>query len=408
MATPEAKPLPEEHQLSAEERHKAIGEDRRAVEEDRRRRPAAEPRKEPEVNKLFRMVMKHEGSDLHLKVGLPPMMRLKGDIRQMQMDPLTEDEMERLLYPIMSERSRRILDETGGADFAHVIGQDECRFRVNLFKQRGRLSLVARRVNTTVPTFEKLGLPPSIEKLCHFDQGMIILAGITGSGKSTTIASMLDYINERERVHILTIEDPIEFMFRDKKAVVNQREVGLDVIDWHTALKHAVRQDPDIILVGEMRDQDTFEAGIHAAETGHLVFGTIHASTAASTIGRILDLFPPDMHNAVRMSLAFNLKAVVAQKLLPSIKPGVQRVPTNEIMIINPTIRDLIVKQEDKKLSDAIRIGFLEGMLDFTESLRGLVERGDVDRSAALEVAPNPEQLKMALKGIKVSAPGIL
>jgi twitching motility protein PilT len=369
--------------------------------------PAA-VRREPEVNKLFRMVMKHEGSDLHLKVGLPPMMRLKGDIRQMQMDPLTTEDMERLLYPIMNERQRRILEETGGSDFAHVVGQDECRFRVNLFKQRGRLALVARRVNTTVPTFEGLGLPPSIEKLCHYDQGMIILAGITGSGKSTTIASMLDYINERERVHILTIEDPIEFMFRDKKAVVNQREVGLDVIDWHTALKHAVRQDPDIILVGEMRDADTFEAGIHAAETGHLVFGTIHASSAASTISRILDLFAPAMHHAVRQSLAFNLKAVVAQKLLPSIKPGVHRVPTNEIMIVNPTIRDLILKNEDKKLADAIRIGFLEGMLDFTESLRQLVERGDVDRSSALEVAPNPEALKMALKGIKVAAAGIL
>jgi twitching motility protein PilT len=429
MASPDIHAA-DDRKLSPEERERAILEDRRAVEERRAeerapdyddRRPAAERRgdgrrapaearapREPEVNKLFRMVMKHEGSDLHLKVGLPPMMRLKGDIRQMQMDPLTQEDMERLLYPIMNERQRRILEETGGSDFAHVIGMDECRFRVNLFKQRGRLALVARRVNTTVPTFEKLGLPPSIEKLCHFDQGMIILAGITGSGKSTTIASMLDYINERERVHILTIEDPIEFMFKDKKAVVNQREVGLDVIDWHTALKHAVRQDPDIILVGEMRDQDTFEAGIHAAETGHLVFGTIHASTAASTIGRILDLFPPDMHNAVRMSLAFNLKAIVAQKLLPSIKPGVQRVPTNEIMIINPTIRDLIVKQEDKKLADAIRIGFLEGMLDFTESLRLLVEREDVSREAALEVAPNPEALKMALKGIKVSAPGIL
>jgi twitching motility protein PilT len=365
-------------------------------------------RREPEVNKLFRMVMKHEGSDLHLKVGLPPMMRLKGDIRQMQMPPLSQEEMERLLFPILTERMKRILEETGGADFAHVVGNDECRFRVNLFRQRGRLSLVARRVNTKVPTFEKLGLPPSIEKLCHHDQGMIILAGITGSGKSTTIASMLDYINERERVHILTIEDPIEFMFVDKKAVVNQREVGIDVIDWHTALKHAVRQDPDIILVGEMRDKDTFEAGLIAAETGHLVFGTIHASSAPSTIGRILDLFPADMHSAIRQGLAFNLKGIVAQKLLPSIKPGVQRVPTNEMMFMNPTIRDLILKAEDKKLPDAIRIGFLEGMVDFTENLRQLVERGDVDRATALEVAPNPEALKMVLKGIKVSTPGIL
>ena len=365
-------------------------------------------RGEPEVNKLFRSVMKNEGSDLHLKVGLPPMMRLRNAIRQTQLPPLSQEDMERLCYPILTERTRRILDETGGADFAHIIGQDECRFRVNLFKQRGRLSLVARRVNSTVPTFAKLGLPPSIEKLCHYDQGMVILAGVTGSGKSTTIASMLDYINERERVHILTIEDPIEYLFFDKKAVVNQREVGIDVLDWSTALKHAVRQDPDVILVGEMRDRDTFEAGMHAAETGHLVFGTIHASTGPSTVGRILDLFPADMHNALRQSLAFNLKAIVCQKLLPSIKPGVQRVPTNEIMIMNPTVRDLIIKGEDKKLPDAIRIGFLEGMLDFNESLRQLVERGDVDRATALEVAPNPEALKMAFKGIKVAQPGIL
>jgi twitching motility protein PilT len=365
-------------------------------------------RREPEVNKLFRMVMKHEGSDLHLKVGLPPMMRLRGEIRQMQMGPLTQDDMERLLFPIMGERQHKQLEDYGGADFAHVIGQDECRFRVNLFKQRGHLSVAARRVSNKIPTFEKLHLPPSIESLCKFDQGMIILAGVTGSGKSTTIASMLDYINERERVHVLTIEDPIEYTFSDKKAVINQREVGIDVSDWHVALKHAVREDPDIILVGEMRDKDTFEAGINAAETGHLVFGTIHASSSASTISRILDLFPPDMHNAIRQALAFNLKAIVCQKLLPSIKPGLQRVPTNEIMIMNPTMKELIIKAEDKKLPDAIRIGFLEGMLDFTESLRLLCETGMVDKATALEVAPNPEALKMALKGIKVATPGIL
>ncbi|HEV3257571.1 MAG TPA: PilT/PilU family type 4a pilus ATPase [Gemmataceae bacterium] len=375
---------------------------------------AAEPRahgdarREPEANKLFRMVMKHEGSDLHLKVGLPPMMRLKGVIRRMDMRPLTQEDMERLFFPTLSEAQRKTMQDTGGIDYAYVIGNDECRFRVNLFYQRGKLSLVARRVNTSVPSFEKLGLPASIENLCHYDQGMIILAGVTGSGKSTTIASMLQYINEREYVHILTIEDPIEFTFTDVKAVVNQREVGLDVSDFRIALKHAVREDPDIILVGELRDRETFEAGINAAETGHLVFGTIHASSAASTIGRILDLFPADMHSAIRQALAFNLKAIVAQKLLPSIKPGIQRVPTNEIMIMNPTIRELIIKQEDKKLSDAIRIGFQEGMLDFTESLTQLVFRGDVDRAAALEVAPNPEQLKMAFKGIKVATPGIL
>src|SRR4051812_17612345 len=325
------------------------------ADDDVGQKAPAEVKREPKINVLFRTVMKHEGSDLHLKVGLPPMMRLKGVIRKMELPPISSEQMERLFFEIMTPKQRDTLEETGGSDFAHVIGADECRFRVNILKQRGYLGLVARRVNTTVPTFEGLGLPPSIEQLCKFDQGMIILAGVTGSGKSTTIASMLDYLNEREALHILTIEDPIEFLFKDKKSVVNQREVGIDVVDWHTALKHAVREDPDVMLVGEMRDRDTFEAALIAAETGHLVFGTIHAASAASTLGRILDLFPADMHQAIRQTLAFNLKAVVAQKLLPSIKPGVHRVPTNEIMIINPTIRELIIKGEDKKIADAIR-----------------------------------------------------
>ena len=363
---------------------------------------------EPKINQLYRTVMLHEGSDLHLKAGMPGMMRLRGIIQKMNTPVLSQDMCEKLFAAIMNDKARKQMDEHGGADFAHVVGNDECRFRVNILKQRGKLAMVARRVNTTIPTFEKLGLPAAIEGLCHYDQGLIVLAGVTGSGKSTTIASMLNYINSREALHILTIEDPIEFVFADKMSVVNQREVYLDVVDWHTALKHAVREDPDIILVGEMRDQETFEAGIHAAETGHVVFGTIHASTAASTISRILDLFPPMMHHAVRQSLAFNLKAVVAQKLLPSIRPGTSRLPTNEIMIVNPTIRKLILDKRDESLLDAIRIGFLEGMVDFTENLRQLVERGDVDKATALEFAPNPDQLKMAFKGIKVAAPGIL
>jgi twitching motility protein PilT len=371
-------------------------------------RPAAEVRREPEANKLFRMVMKYEASDLHLKVGQPPMMRLRGDIRRMDMRPLTQEDMERLLLPLLNARQRKILDEEGGTDFSYVIGHDECRFRVSLFRQRSRLSLVSRRVNTVIPSFKKLGLPDSIEKLCNFAEGMVILAGVTGSGKSTTIASMLDYINEREPLHILTVEDPIEFTFTDKKAYINQREIGLDVVDWHKALKDAVRQDPDVILVGELRDIETFEAAIHAAETGHLVFGTIHASSAGTTINRILDLFPPTKHQAIRQALANNLKAVVAQKLLKSIKPGVGRVPTNEIMIVNPIVRKLISEAEDNKLIDAIRMSFQEGMVDFTENLRQLVERGDIDKATALEVAPNPEQFKMALKGVKMSTPGIL
>jgi twitching motility protein PilT len=371
---------------------------------------------EPEANKLFRMVMKYKGSDLHLKVGLPPAMRLAGVLRTMQLPPLSTADMERLMFPLLTPRQRSILEDEGGVDFAHIVvdpNGDETRFRVNLFKQRGKLSLVARRVNTSIPDFEGLGLPPVLGEIAKHDQGIIILAGVTGSGKSTTIASMLQFVNKNERCHIVTIEDPIEFTFKDEKSIINQREVGIDVIDWDIALKHAVRQDPDIILVGEMRDRDTFSAALHAAETGHLVFGTIHASSAPSTISRILDLFPKEMHSAMRQNLAFNLKAVIAQKLLPTTKEyqektGATRIPTVEIMRMNPTVRKLILNEEDIKLGDAIRIGKEEGMIDFTESLRQLVVGEKIERATAFEVAPSVETLKMALKGITIAQPGIL
>ena len=370
---------------------------------------------EPEANKLFRMVMKLKGSDLHLKVGTAPSMRLGGVLRQMALPPLTAPDMERLMFPLLSARQRSILEETGGVDLAHIVfdGLDETRFRVNLFRQRGRLSLVARRVNTSIPSFEGLGLPPIMAEIASYDQGIVILAGVTGSGKSTTIASMIQFVNERERCCIVTVEDPIEFTFKDDKSMIHQREVGIDVVDWDTALKHAVRQDPDIILVGEMRDRETFSAAMHAAETGHLVFGTIHASSAPSTIGRILDLFPRDRHSAWRQSMAFNLKAVVAQKLLKTTKEwnethGQSRVPTCEIMRSNPTVRKLLLNEEDNKLGDAIRIGKDEGMMDFTESLRQLCVAEKIERATAFEVAPSVESLKMALKGITIAQPGIL
>jgi len=237
---------------------------------------------------------------------------------------------------------------------------------------------------------------------------MVLLAGVTGSGKSTTIASMLNWINAEYSKHILTLEDPIEFVYTEKKCLINQREVGTDVKNFEIAMKHAVREDPDIILVGEMRDQETFMTAIHAAETGHLVFGTIHASTAPSTVGRILDLFPEEMHNAIRNAMAFNMKGIVAQKLLPSIKQGVSRVPTCEIMLFTPIVRKLILESKDQKLSDAIRIGVQDGMQDFTMSLKQLIDDGLIDRPTAFEVAPNPDALKMLLKGINVSAPGII
>lgn len=367
-------------------------------------------KEELEVDKYFRALVKLEGSDLHMKVGRPPVVRVHGTLKELNRPPIEVEEMCRLLFPMMGQRQRRIFDEDGGCDFAYTVEVDGVtwRFRVNMLQQLGKIGLVARRVNNFIPDFRGLHLPPSIERLCHHDQGMILLAGVTGSGKSTTIASMLDYINHHYRKHILTLEDPIEFVFTEDKCLINQREVGSDVKDFGIGMKHAVREDPDIILVGEMRDEETFMTAIHAAETGHLVFGTIHASSAPSTIGRILDLFPEEMHSAIRSAIAFNMKGIIAQKLLPSIREGVGRVPTCEIMLFNPTIRKLVLEEQDEKLADAIRIGAEEGMQDFTMSLKQLIDDELIDRPTAFQVAPNKEALKMALKGINVSQPGIL
>jgi len=359
---------------------------------------------------LFRALVKHEGSDLHLKVGRPPMIRFKGELRPLNRPPIETEEMVDLLWPMLNERQKGIFEEDGGADFAYVCEVDgvDWRFRVNMLTQLGKIGLVARRINNYIPDFEGLYLPQSVERLCNYDQGMVLLAGVTGSGKSTTIAAMLNYVNRKYRKHILTLEDPIEFVFTEEKCLINQREIGQDVKDFSIGMKHAVREDPDVMLVGEMRDEETFMTAIHAAETGHLVYGTIHASTASSTIGRILDLFPEEMHNAIRSAIAFNMKGIVAQKLLRSIKSGVARVPAVEIMFFSPTVQKLVLEGADHKLPDAIRIGAEEGMQDFTRSLKLLLDSELIDRPTAFAVAPNPDALKMAIKGIDAAAPGIL
>ena len=381
-----------------------------ATKEDAFKSSFVHPRQNLEADKLFRACVKLEASDLHLKVGNPPMFRVNGTLRPLERGPMDDEEMVRVCFPLMNERNRKIFEHDGGADFAYTVEVDGTvwRFRVNLLQQLGHVGLVARKVNSWIPDFEGLHLPPSIERLCQYDQGMILLAGITGSGKSTTIASMLNWVNRRYRKHILTLEDPIEFVFTEEKCLINQREIGLDVIDFEIGMKHAVREDPDVMLVGEMRDKESFMTAIHAAETGHLVFGTIHASSAATTIGRILDLFPQDMHSALRSAICFNMRGIIAQKLLPSTKKEVGRVPTVEIMYFSPIVQKLVLEEQDEKLPDAIRVGKEEGMQDFTQSLKELVDKNLIDREVALQVAPNREALKMALKGIQVKEPGII
>ena len=367
-------------------------------------RSAKGPRTPLEIDRLFEALVRLQGSDLHLKVGQPPFMRVKGALQPLKAPKLDDEQMERLCLPMLDDRQRKILEHDGGADFAHaaVVDGVKWRFRVNLLYQQGSLGLVARRVNNTIPDFKGLFLPPAIERLCQLDQGLVLLAGVTGSGKSTTIGSMLNYINQNYRKHILTLEDPIEFVYTDDKCLINQREIGTDVRSFEIGMKHAVREDPDIIVVGEMRDVETFKTAIHAAETGHLVFGTIHAANAPSTVTRILDLFPQEEHAAIRSAIAFNMKGIVAQKLLKSIKPGVSRVPVVELMFFDVLVKKYVLEGLDHQLADHIKKSFRDGMQDFTMSLKSLVDQELIDRNAALEIAPSREALEMALKGIGV------
>ena len=365
---------------------------------------------EPELHRLFRAVVKLNGSDLHLKVERPPFVRVTGVLRPLNRGPIESPEMERICLPLLTPRMREHLEQTGGVDLGYSLKIDglNWRFRINVFHQRGLLGLVARAVKPWVLDFEKLNLPSALENLCHHTQGLVLLAGDTGTGKTTTIAAMLDYINHRYAKHILTLEDPIEYGHTDDKCVINQREIGLDVVNFAVGIRQALREDPDVMLIGEIRDRESFTAAAQAAETGHLVFATIHASSTVTTISRLLDLHPAETHAAVRRATALNVRGIVAQRLIPSIKPGVPFVPMVEIMFVTNTIQRLILDEQDVKLADALRLGAADGMQDYTASLKSLVDRDLIDRQIAIESAPRPEELRSALRGIEISSGGIL
>jgi twitching motility protein PilT len=352
-------------------------------------------------------LVKEEASDLHLKVNSPPHIRIRGQIKRTGAPALSAGEIEEMVADILTPKQLAYLAEHGNIDVAHELeGSD--RFRINIYRQRGEMSLAVRRVSRDIPNFDQLHLPQALTNVAQGEQGLVLLAGIAGSGKSTTIAAMLEHINQTRPCHILTIEDPIEYLYVDKKAMVNQREIGIDVDSFELALKYLMREDPDVVLVGEMRDHETFQAALQAAETGHLVFGTVHASTAGQTIGRILDLFPEGSRDLVRQSLAGNLRAIICQKLLPSIATGVDRVPAVEIMLANPSVRQLIQEGRESELAEVVRASEQEGMQDFTKSLLELIEHDMVDPRVAYSVAPSPDELKMRMKGIRSSHGGLL
>jgi twitching motility protein PilT len=287
-------------------------------------------------------------------------------------------------------------------DFAYDYDEKN-RFRVNMFMARGRPSIAARLITSNIKKFEDLYLPQALGDVALQSQGLILFAGVTGSGKSTSIAAMLQYVNERKKVHIVTIEDPIEYIFKDDKATINQREIGIDCVNFNDALRALVRENPDIALVGEMRDYETFEAAVRAAETGHLVFGTIHASSAWQTFGRIYDLFPVNEREQIRKLLAYNLRAIVYQKLLPTLHAHIPRIPALEILINTPAVQKYILEGREGELLDIIK-GRDAGMMDFTTALVELVEKEFIHQSVALQSTPKPEELRMRLKGISQGA----
>jgi len=367
----------------------------------------AAPDNEPQLNRFFRAAIKTRASDLHLKVGQRPKLRLQGQLKDTTAEPITRDKMQEFVFEILTPEQKELFLRTGTFDFAYEIDAEN-RFRIDIFRQRGNISLSARRVDADIPPFETLNLPLMLKEICASRQGLVLVVGPTGCGKSTTIASMIDYISSIRFCHIVTVEDPIEFLFRDKKAIVSQREVGTDVENFEDALKYLMRQDPDVVFVGEMRDSHTVTAAMRAAETGHLVLATMHSLNAAQAVQRLVDLFPQNERDLARQTLALTIRAIIAQVLLPSIKEGVGRIPAVEILLVNPAVKKLISEGRESELPGVIRSCCEEGMQDITDNLCKLVLDGSVEPKEAYKYAPNPDELKMALKGIRADVTGIL
>ena len=351
------------------------------------------------LNTYMQATIRYGASDLIVKVDLPPRIRVRGSLKSLQTDTCTPDLMFQIAKDVLDDRQYEHFRHHGQIDFAHDYDEDN-RFRVNLFMARGKPSMAARLITSDIKDFDTLYLPQILGDVAMSAQGLILFAGVTGSGKSTSIASMLQYVNERKRVHIVTIEDPIEYIFKDSKATINQREVGIDCLSFNEALRALVRENPDVVLVGEMRDHETFEAAIRAAETGHLVFGTIHASSAWQTFGRIYDLFPEAERDQLRKLLAYNLRTIVYQKLLPTLHENIPRIPAIEILLNTPIVQKYILEAREGELLEIIKKSREEGMIDFTSSLVELVENEYIHHKVALDATPKPEELRMRLKGI--------
>jgi twitching motility protein PilT len=348
-------------------------------------------------HRILKTAVEGGASDVHLKIGTPVIFRINRQLIAIECPFPTDDWMNNVVQTITPAHLRKRVEQEREADFSYFV-PGIGRFRTNLFQQRGQWCLAMRHVKTNVPSFEELGLLEQIKKIAESPRGIVLLAGSTGCGKSTTLAAMIEHINANFKKHVVTLEDPIEYVFEDNQCVIEQREVGLDTLSFHHALKHILRQDPDIIMIGEMRDSVSFTSAMSAADTGHLVLSTLHTTNAAQSVSRILDFFKADEREQIRRQLAGTMQAVVCQRMVATLAGSMT--PALEIMINTPTVRKLIEENRLDKLPAAIETGIDDGMINFNQALFNLVKQGKVSEQEALGKASNPQALEMNFKGI--------
>lgn len=357
------------------------------------------------IESLLEAMEKFQASDLHLKNGVPPVYRIGGELTKINAPAfrIHGREIEALMKPIIPERGWKDWEVRGAIDFAYTLPTGD-RFRINVLRSCDHMHAAIRRVNAKIPDFQQLHLPPVYERLAsETHEGLVIVCGVTGSGKSSTMAAMIDHINHTQGCHIISIEDPIEYAFKNDKSIISQREIGLDLDTFASGLRSAVREDPDVIFVGELRDKETVLAALQAAETGHLVFGTLHTADSMQSFTRMLEFFPQEQHGFIRSSLANGLQAICAQRLLPAMDPAVLRVPATEVLLAEPIVREKVRDGEDEDLPAIVQSNVESGMHNFNQSLAKLVDQELIYLDTAMEYSPNRDQLRGMVRGIKTS-----
>jgi len=355
-----------------------------------------------DIQQLFKIMLEKNASDLHLRSDSVPYLRISGELTPADnITPISNSEIKEMIYGLMNPEQKKIFETKYECDLSVSIA-DFGRFRLNVYKQKNTVSVCVRHIPAEIPKFESLNLPVIIKKLAENDTGLVLVTGQTGCGKSTTLAAMIDHINSTKSVNIITIEDPIEFVHKDKKSIISQRELGIDTLSYYDALKHVVRQDPDVILIGEMRDYETVQAALTAAQMGHLVLSTIHTIDTIQTVNRIVEMFPPHHQNQIRFQLGDCLKGVISQKLLSSVSSK-RMIPAVEVLVVTPLIKKYIQENNLAEISNLLKQGQYYGMQTFNQALLKLYKEGKVKLEDALEVAPSPEELMMSIHGIETS-----